>query len=62
LQAKDGVRFTVFPGSSLALWVVAALAVFVGNRAARLLDPRVMPKVAAVVLVGIRVILVAGAI
>src|SRR5689334_10162186 len=37
LQAKYHAAFTVFAASSLALWCVAAIAVFVGNRAGRLL-------------------------
>ena len=35
-------------GATLALWAVAAIAVFVGHRAGTLLDPHVTKKVAAV--------------
>ena len=41
--------FTIFAASSLALWAVAAIAVFVGNCAGKLLDPKLTQKVAAVV-------------
>lgn len=58
-QAKYHSWPTVLLASSLALWAVAALAVFVGNRARRLLDPRVTQKVAAVVFAVIGVLLMA---
>jgi putative Ca2+/H+ antiporter (TMEM165/GDT1 family) len=60
LQAKYRAWFTVLLGSSLALWAVAAIAVFVGNRAGKLLDPKITQKVAAVVFVAIGVLLIAG--
>jgi Ca2+/H+ antiporter, TMEM165/GDT1 family len=40
---------TVFAGSALALCAVAALAVFLGNRLSRLINPRHVQKVAALV-------------
>lgn len=61
LQAKYHAWPIVVSASILALWCVAGIAVFVGNRAGKLLDPDVTKKVAAVLfgLVGI-VLLVGG--
>jgi putative Ca2+/H+ antiporter (TMEM165/GDT1 family) len=59
-QAKYGAWLTILIASSLALWAVAAIAVFVGNRAGKLLDPRITQKVAAVVFLGIGVVLATG--
>jgi putative Ca2+/H+ antiporter (TMEM165/GDT1 family) len=59
-QAKYHDWLTVFVASTLALWAVAAIAVFVGNRAGKLLNPRVTQKVAAVVFALIGVLLLAG--
>jgi putative Ca2+/H+ antiporter (TMEM165/GDT1 family) len=50
---------TVFSGATLALWAVAALAVFVGNKAARFLDPERTKKVAAVLFAVLGVLLIA---
>jgi putative Ca2+/H+ antiporter (TMEM165/GDT1 family) len=60
LQAKYDAWLTVFVASSLALWAVAALAVFVGNRAKRLLDPKLTQRIAAVVFALIGALLVLG--
>lgn len=49
LAAQYRAPLVVFGGATLALWTVAAIAVFVGNRASRLLDPNVTKRVAAVV-------------
>lgn len=51
---------TVFWGATLALWAVAALAVFVGNKAGRSLDPVRTKKVAAVLFAALGVLLTAG--
>jgi putative Ca2+/H+ antiporter (TMEM165/GDT1 family) len=59
-QAKYHAWFTIFVASSLALWAVAGIAVFVGNRAGRLLDPKLTQKIAAVVFAIIGVLLIAG--
>lgn len=59
-EAKHHAWFTIFVASSLALWLVAGLAVFVGNRAAKLLDPVVTQKVAAVVFAVVGVLLMVG--
>lgn len=60
-QAKYHSWAVVLVASTLALWCVAAIAVFVGNRAAKLLDPRITQKVAAVIFAGIGVVLVVRA-
>jgi putative Ca2+/H+ antiporter (TMEM165/GDT1 family) len=59
-QAKYHAWFTIFLASSLALWAVAGIAVFVGNRAGKLLDAKLTQKIAAVVFAIIGVLLVAG--
>ena len=59
-QAKYHAWFTILIASSAALWCVAAIAVFVGNRAGKLLDAKITQKVAAVVFAIIGVLLVAG--
>jgi len=59
-QAKYHAWATILLASSCALWSVAAMAVFVGNRAGRLLDPKVTQKVAAVVFAIVGVVLAAG--
>jgi len=60
-EAKYHAWLTILLASTLALWSVAAIAVFVGNHAGKLLDPRVTQKVAAVVFAAIGVLLAAGA-
>jgi putative Ca2+/H+ antiporter (TMEM165/GDT1 family) len=49
LAARYKSPIAVFTGATVALWCVAALAVFVGNRAGKLLDPDVTKRVAAVI-------------
>jgi len=48
LAARYHAPAIVFGGATLALWAVAAVAVFVGHRAGKLLDPHVTKKIAAV--------------
>lgn len=62
LEARYHAWLTVLLGSIAALWCVAAIAVFVGNRAGKLLDPRVTQKVAAVIFAAVGVALIAGAV
>ena len=57
LQARYHAWVVVLLASSLALWAVAAIAVFIGNRARNLLDPRRLQKVAALVFAVIGVVL-----
>jgi putative Ca2+/H+ antiporter (TMEM165/GDT1 family) len=59
LAARFGKPLTVFCAATLALWCVAGLAVFVGNRAGKLLDPDVTKKVAAVIFAVIGAVLIA---
>jgi putative Ca2+/H+ antiporter (TMEM165/GDT1 family) len=58
--AKYRAWLTILVASTLALWSVAAIAVFVGNRAGRLLDPRVTQRVAAAVFAVLGALLAAG--
>ena len=62
LEARYHAWITVMIASVAALWCVAGLAVFVGNRAGRLLDPRVTQKVAAVIFLIVGVVLVVNAV
>jgi Ca2+/H+ antiporter, TMEM165/GDT1 family len=55
--ARYHAPLIVFGAATLALWAVTALAVFVGNRAGRLLDPHVTQKVAAVLFAGVGFVL-----
>ncbi len=57
-QAKYHAWPIILSASAAALWCVAAIAVFVGNRAGKLLNPRVTQKVAAVIFTVIGVVLV----
>jgi Ca2+/H+ antiporter, TMEM165/GDT1 family len=59
-QAKWHAWLTILLASTLALWSVTALAVFVGNRAGRLLDPKLTQRVASVAFMIIGVLLAAG--
>lgn len=60
LAARYGKPLTVFLGSTLALWCVSAIAVFVGHRAGKYLNPAVTKKVAAVVFAGLGTALLLG--
>lgn len=62
LEARYHAWITVMIASVAALWCVAGLAVFVGNRAGRLLDPRLTQKVAAVIFLIVGVVLVVNAV
>lgn len=59
--AKYRAWVTIVLASSLALWSVAALAVFVGNRAGKLLNPGLTQTVAAAVFALLGVLMAAGA-
>ena len=58
--AHERSPFVVFAAATLALWAVAGLAVVVGNHAAKLLDPHVTKRVAAVLFLAVAVALLAG--
>jgi Ca2+/H+ antiporter, TMEM165/GDT1 family len=60
LAARYGQPATVFLGATLALWSVSGLAVFLGHRAGKLLDPRVTRRVAAVVFAALGLLLIVG--
>lgn len=60
LAARYKSPLAVFGGATLALWGVAGLAVFVGNRAGKLLDPELTKRVAAVIFGLLGIALVVG--
>jgi len=60
LAARYKAPVTVFVGATAALWAVAAIAVFIGNRAARILNPDRTKRVAAVVFALVGIALVSG--
>ncbi len=57
LAARYHAPVVVFTAATLALWAVAAIAVFIGNRAGKVLKPDVTKKVAAVVFASLGVAL-----
>jgi putative Ca2+/H+ antiporter (TMEM165/GDT1 family) len=59
-EAKYHAWLTILLASTLALWSVTAIAVFVGNRAGKLLSPALTQKVAAGVFAVIGALLLAG--
>ena len=60
LAARYAQPVTVFAAATLALWCVTALAVLVGNRAGKLLDPERTKKLAAVIFAALGALLIAG--
>jgi putative Ca2+/H+ antiporter (TMEM165/GDT1 family) len=60
LAAHYHAPYVVFAGSTAALWAVAAIAVFIGHRAGKLLDPHLTKRVAAVVFALIGIALLSG--
>lgn len=60
LAARYGKPIPVFLGATAALWCVAGIAVFVGNRAGKLLKPELTQKVAAVLFAILGVLLLTG--
>ena len=60
LAARYRAPLTVFAGATAALWAVAAIAVFLGNRAGKLLDPNLAQKIAAGVFVALGLALMTG--
>ncbi|HEV3027977.1 MAG TPA: TMEM165/GDT1 family protein [Planctomycetota bacterium] len=62
LAAKQGPgkAVTVFLAASLALWTVTALAILVGNRAGKLIHPRILQRLAAVAFAVVGVALLLG--
>ncbi len=60
LAARYHSPVVVFSAATLSLWAVTAIAVFIGNRAGKLLDPDITKRIAAVLFVLIGVALAAG--
>ena len=60
LAARYQSPFAVFAGATLALWCVAAIAVFIGNRAGKLLDPELTKRIAAIIFALLGVALLLG--
>lgn len=60
LAARYRAPYVVFAGASVALWAVAALAVFVGHRAGKMLDARLTKRVAALLFAAVGAALMAG--
>ena len=58
--ARYRASVIVFCAATAALWAVAGLAVLVGNRAGKLLDPALTQRVAAVLFAGVGVALLLG--
>jgi len=58
--ARTGKPLIVFSASTAALWAVSAIAVVIGNRAGRLLNPKLTKRVAAILFALIGVALVTG--
>lgn len=61
LQARYDAWLTVLLGSVAALWAVSAIAVIVGNRAAKVLNPKLTKTVATIVFAVVGVVLIVGA-
>lgn len=61
LQAKYNSWLIVGGASILALWCVAGLAVFVGNKAGKLLKPEVTQKVAAILFAIVGILMIVSA-
>jgi putative Ca2+/H+ antiporter (TMEM165/GDT1 family) len=60
-EAKYHAWLAIFLASAAALWCVAGIAVLVGNRAGKLLDPKVTQKVAAAIFAVVGVVMMIGA-
>lgn len=60
LAAHYHAPITVFVGATAALWAVAGVAVFLGNRVGKLLDPNRTKRIAAVVFGVVGIALVSG--
>jgi putative Ca2+/H+ antiporter (TMEM165/GDT1 family) len=60
LTARYAQPVTVFCAATLALWCVTAIAVLIGNRAGKLLDPERTKKVAALIFAALGALLIVG--
>jgi putative Ca2+/H+ antiporter (TMEM165/GDT1 family) len=61
LTAEHQKPLTIFLASTLALWTVTAIAILVGNKAKKLINPVVLHKVAAVAFVVVGIVLLVQA-
>lgn len=60
LEARDHSPTTLFLAATLALWSVAALAVFVGHRVLRLIDPQWVQRIAVAAFAIVGLLMLAG--
>ena len=60
LAARYKAPLTVFLAATAALWSVAGIAVFLGNRAGKLLDAKLTQKIAAAIFVFLGLALITG--
>jgi putative Ca2+/H+ antiporter (TMEM165/GDT1 family) len=60
LAAHYRAPLIVFAGSTAALWAVAAIAVFIGHRAGKLLDAHLTKRIAAVLFALVGIALLTG--
>jgi putative Ca2+/H+ antiporter (TMEM165/GDT1 family) len=58
--AREKRPFIVFCAAAAALWSVSAIAIFVGNRAGKLLNAGVAKRVAAVLFAAVGILLLTG--
>jgi putative Ca2+/H+ antiporter (TMEM165/GDT1 family) len=58
--ARERSPVVIFIAATAALWAVAGIAVGIGNRVARVLDPKVTKRVAAALFAAIGVALITG--
>jgi putative Ca2+/H+ antiporter (TMEM165/GDT1 family) len=58
--ARERAPLVIFTAATLALWAVTGIAVVIGNRAAKFLDPHITKRVAAVLFAAIGGALLAG--
>jgi Ca2+/H+ antiporter, TMEM165/GDT1 family len=58
--AHERAPLVVFGAATLALWTVAAIAVVVGNRAAKVFDSNLTKRIAALLFAAVGIALVAG--
>lgn len=58
--AHERAPVVVFAAATLALWAVAGIAAVVGHRAAKVLDPHITKRIAAVLFLAVAIALLAG--
>lgn len=59
LVARTGETLTIFISAVLSLWTVTALVIAAGNRAAKVINPGLLQKIAAIAFVGVGIYFVA---